>query len=154
MRVFICSLPDSTTEQEIRLFVMSAVCSPWQRLLRRHNKIASIEIIEITDESIHSTEYHAIVEFEQPEIAQLAIRKLNGSMFKARQIEVRLYQTRSSYRDRRRQNSEVPLLAIHDRRRAGRRRLNLQHKTVRISGLVQPGNSVHPYALELENQNL
>ncbi|MCB1830095.1 MAG: RNA-binding protein [Gammaproteobacteria bacterium] len=151
MRVFICSLPESTTEQEIRQFVLTAICSPLQRLLRRHNRITSLEIIEITNLSTHSTEYHAIVEFEQPQIAELAIKKLNGGKLKNQPIKVRQYQTRSTYRDRRRQNSEVPLLAIHNRRKAGRRRLNLYQRTVRVSGFMQPGNSGQPYALEMES---
>ena len=151
MRVFICSLPESTTEREIRQFVLSAICSPLQRLLRRQNRIISIEIIEITNANSHSTEYHAIVEFEQAQIAQLSVNKLNGSIFKNQQIAVRLYQTRSSYRDRRGGNSEVPLLAIHNRRKGGRRRLNLTQRTVRVSGLMQPGNSGQPYALEMES---
>jgi len=148
MSVFISSLPESTTEREIRQFVVSVICSPLQRLLRRQNRITSIEIIEITDESSRSTEYHAIVEFDQEHISQLAVKRLSGNKLKDQPITVRLYQTRSSYRDRRRQNSEVPLLAIHNRRKDGRRRLNLTRKTVRISGLMQPGNSGQPYAME------
>lgn len=150
MRVIICSLPESTTEREIRQFVLAAICSPLQRLLRRENRITSIEIIEIINRSTHSTEYHAIVEFEQDHIAELAIKKMNGTRFKNERIAVRLYQTRSHYRDRRRDNSEVPLLAIHNRRKGGRRRLNLNQKTVRVSGLMQPGNSGQPYTLEME----
>ncbi|HXK55476.1 MAG TPA: hypothetical protein PLZ16_02415 [Gammaproteobacteria bacterium] len=150
MRVIICSLPESTTEREIRQFVLSAICSPLQRLLRRQNRITAIEIIEILSATAHSAEYHAIVDFEQDQIAELAIKKLNGSKFKNQQIAVRLYQVRSSYRDRRRGNSEVPLLAIHNRRKGGRRRLGLKQRTVRISGLMQPGNSSQPYALEMK----
>ncbi|MCB1852211.1 MAG: RNA-binding protein [Gammaproteobacteria bacterium] len=148
MRVIICSLPDSTTEREVRQFVLSAICSFLHRLLRRQNRINSIEIIEITDTTCCSTEYHAIVDFEQPDIALLAIKKLNGTKLKGAPVVVREYQTRSSYRDRRRQSSEVPLLAIHNRRKGGRRRLNLSKKTVRISGVFQPGNSCQPYVLE------
>lgn len=148
MSVFIGSLPESTTEREIRQFVLSGICSPLQRLLRRQNRITSIEIIEITDESAHSIEYHAIVEFEQEHISQLAIKRLNGDKLKNQPITVRLYQTRSSYRDRRRQNSEVPLLAIHNRRKDGRRRSNLKRRAVRVSGLMQPGDSGQPYAME------
>ena len=151
MRVIICPLPESTTEWEIRQFVLSAICSPLQRLLRRQNRVTSIEIIEIINRNTHSTEYHAIVEFEQTQIAELAIKRLNGEKLKDQPITARLYQTRSSYRDRRRQNSEVPLLAIHNRRKGGRRRLNLQQRTVRVSGLMQPGNSCQPYDLEIEN---
>lgn len=151
MHVFIRSLPDSTTDREIRQFVQSAICSPLQRLLRRPNRITSIKIVEITNASSHSIEYHAIVEFELAQIAQMAIRKLNGSKLKNQSTVVRLFQTRSSYRDRRRRNSEVPLLAIHNRRKVGRRRPNLKQRTVRISGLTQPGDSARPYGAEMEN---
>jgi len=153
MQVIICSLPDLTTEQEIRRLVLSAVCSPLQRLLRRHNKVTYIDVIEIMDENHHSTEYHAIIGFEQPDVAELAIRKLNGSVFKNQQIEVRQYQNRSGHRDRRGQFAELPnyALAIHDRRRAERRRSKLIQKRVGISGITQKRNNIHSYALEMDN---
>lgn len=153
MQVIICSLPELTTEQEIRRLVMSAVCSPLQRFLRRQNKITCIEIIEIASQISHSTEYHAIIEFEQPDVAQLAIRKLNGSEFKNQQIDARHYQARSSYRDRRGQYAELPehALAIHDRRREERRRPNLVQRSVEISGLIQQKNRLQSYALEMDN---
>ena len=141
MRVLISTVPDGTSQREIHKFVLGAVCSRFHRLLRRRNRITAIDIIELADDQGAVLEYHAIVEFESTDIGLLAIRKLNGTALNGRPVVVKRYYTRSSYRDRRRQRSEVPVLAIHDRRKGGRRRLNLRQRSVNMANSSQIGES-------------
>lgn len=149
MRVLIGTVPDATGEREIRQFVLGAICSRFHRLLRRRNRISSIDIIELSGESGLALEYHAIVEFERADIALLAIKKLNGAHLNGKPVVVKRYHTRSIYRDRRRQRSEVPVLAIHDRRKGGRRRLDLRQRKVSMAGkLTRSGGRRPAYTLE------
>ncbi|MCB1759506.1 MAG: RNA-binding protein [Gammaproteobacteria bacterium] len=153
MRVLITTVPESTSERDVRSFVLKAICSRFQRLLRRKNRIESITIIELADQQGRALEYQAIVEFERTDIALMAIKKLNGTHLNGVPVIVRRYFTRSSYRDRRRQRSEVPVLAIHDRRKGGRRRLEIKQNTVSMARKPDNDDSV-PRAYTMEAAQL
>jgi hypothetical protein len=149
MHVLITPVPEATSERDVRTFVLKAICSRFHRLLRRRNRIDSIDIIELADQYGVALEYQAIVEFERTDIALLAIKKLNGTHLNGAPVIVRRYYARSSYRDRRRQRSEVPVLAIHDRRKGGRRRLKLRQSTVSVARKPDSDESVpHTYTME------
>lgn len=150
MLLFIRLLPESTTEHELRQFVHRAVYSPWLRLIGPPSRVSSVQIIRICNPEIDSVEYHGIVGVEPAKTALSVIKKLDERELRGKKVTVRKYFSRSARRDRRLQRPEVRFLAIFNRRKKNRRRLNLAIERVRISGLLQSGDaagarySLHP----------
>jgi len=137
MRLFVPYLPESVTESELRRLVRRQVRSPWLRLWKRSGSITALEIVKFANPDPRSVEYHGIIEIE-PELPALrAIRKLDGASIKGKGIEVRKYHRRSSYRERRMQQTESQDGVVPNRRKGERRRLHLQREIVEVSGRCQ-----------------
>jgi len=139
MLIFIRLIPYSIKEKDLRWFVLNALCSPWRRLLRRWGNIRSVRIIKITDQGTLSIEYHGLVNVEPARLADAAIKKLNHTELGGRSVQVRKFQKRSGYRDRRGQDPGMEGLAIHNRRQKDRRRDSLSTEGVRVAGEYFPG---------------
>jgi hypothetical protein len=93
--------------------------------------------VRISNPDPRSVEYHGIIDIEPEPNALRAIRILDGSRIKGKGIEVRKYQRRSSYRERRMQQLNSEEAVMFNRRKGERRRLYLQREIVQVSGRCQ-----------------
>ena len=139
MLVFIRLLPESVTQTELRKFVDRVLRPHWSNLFFPSSRIRSTEIRKFSNSTKHSVEYHGIVDIEPAKAAVRAIRKLNRTLLKGKEVEVRKYYQRSVLRDRRTGKAEdVP---ADERRRQDRRREAMRTERVLISGRLAPGYS-------------
>ncbi|MDJ0808000.1 MAG: hypothetical protein QNJ78_14355 [Gammaproteobacteria bacterium] len=139
MLVFIRLLPESVTQNELRKFVDRAIHSPWSNLFFRSSKIHTAEIRKISSSTNHSVEYHGIVDIEPAKAAVKAIQKLNRTVLRGKEVEVRKYYQRSELRDRRTGTEDA--LPFEERRKQDRRREAMVAERVLISGRLEPGYS-------------
>jgi hypothetical protein len=139
MLVFIRLLPEAVTQNDLRKFVGKAIRSSWLHWLFPQARIHSTEIRKFANGQNHSVEYHAIVDIEPAKAAVAAIRKLNRTPLKGKQVEVRKYYHRSLLRDRRKALQEDAQEG-DERRRRDRRRESLEVERVGVSGTWQGGS--------------
>lgn len=139
MLVFIRLLPESVTQSDLRKFVGRTIRSSWLHWLLPQARIHSTEIRKFTNEQTRSIEYHAVVDIEPAKAAMAAIRKLNHTPLKGKEVEVRKYFHRSPLRDRR-EALQTEDAQTDERRRRDRRRESLRVERVSISGAWQIGS--------------
>jgi hypothetical protein len=130
--VFIRLLPESVTQNELRRFVSNGLRSRWLIAFPVSGKIRSVEIRKFTNGTSRSVEYHGIVDIEPAKAAVKAIRKLNRTLLKGKEVEVRKYYQRSVLRDRRiAMGARTP---SDERRKRDRRRGSMVMERVSVSG--------------------
>ena len=134
MLVFIRLLPESVTQNDLLQFVSKAVRSPWQNLLLPSPRIHSIEIRKLSSSTNHTVEYHGIVDIKPAKAAVKAIRKLNRTPLKGKEVEVRKFYQRSALRDRRVKTDDPP---VDERRKRDRRREGMITERVSITGPIE-----------------
>lgn len=139
MLVFIRLLPESVTQNDLRKFVDKAVRSHWPSLFLSSSRIRSTEIRKFSNSTNRSVEYHGIVDIEPAKVAVKAIRKLNRTPLKGKEVEVRKYYQRSALRDRRAGTEEG--FSSDDRRRQDRRREAMLMERVSVSGPLEASYS-------------
>lgn len=135
MLVFIRLLPESVTQNDLLQFVGKAVRSPMQSLFSPSHRIHSIEIRKLSSSTNHTVEFHGIVDIEPAKAAVKAIRKLNRTSLKGKEVEVRKFYQRSALRDRR--INQVNGAPSDDRRKRDRRREGMIAERVSISGPIE-----------------
>ena len=138
MLVFIRLLPEAVTQSDLRKFVGRAIRSSWLHWFLPQARIHSTEIRRFTNNQTRSVEYHAVVDIEPAKAAMAAIRKLNRTPLKGKEVEVRKFYRRSQLRDRRAEPRTAS--AQEERRRHDRRRQSLREERVSISGAWQTGS--------------
>ena len=138
MLVFIRLLPMSVTQHDLRKFLGKALRPSWRNLFFTRGTVRSTEIRKFSNHANDSVEYHGIVEIEPAKGAVRAIRKLNRTRLKDREVEVRKYYQRSALRDRR--SGEMDYIG-EDRRKRDRRRWDMESEHVPISRRLEPGRN-------------
>jgi RNA recognition motif-containing protein len=93
MEVFFSHLPAKTSRKELYDFAMKGAKLWWP--FSAEPDVTEYEIIEILDPDTDTTEYHGIVNFRSPEVAERVIQKMNGKTLSGRSIEVREFVYRS-----------------------------------------------------------
>lgn len=127
MDIFIRRLPESVTRLDLIHFISGALKPHWA-LFSAPPKTANVdcEIMRVTDIDSQTVEYHGIAHFAQPNEAMGVIARLNGTLLKGKQMEVRKFFHRSSLRDRRIHSSSNPLPThVFEQRHEDRRRSQL-----------------------------
>lgn len=93
MDLIFSNIPANTTHRDLFLFAQEGARS-W-RPFARTPEITYCEILDIWDEDSGTVEYHGLVRFPDPEVAERALRRLNGRRFNGKKIFVREYLRRS-----------------------------------------------------------
>jgi len=121
MILFIRGVPESTKISELRDFVSPALVN---RMRLVNGKVLKSEVLILQDKKTKLVEFHGLVTVDSEKAGHLAIKKLNGDLFKGRRVVVREYVQRSWKNDRRENHAEKvdPPLKISGRRRGDRRR--------------------------------
>lgn len=121
MIIFIRGISESTKKSELFDFVSPALVN---RLRLVNGKVIKAEILILQDRKTKLVEFHGLVTVDSEKAGRLAIKKLNGSLFKGKHVVVREYIERSWKNDRRENHAEKvdPPLSISGRRRGDRRR--------------------------------
>ena len=130
MDIFIRRLPNSTTRLDLMQFIASALKPKWYRLqFSPLGKLTHCDICRIDDSQNDQVEYHGIARIDPPSAALQVINRLNGELFKNKQVEVRKFFRRSAKRDRRHLRKEGPLPGRLEKRKQDRRRpdLHMEH---------------------------
>jgi hypothetical protein len=128
--LFISGLPESIAPDVLRL--------KFQNLLqtRRHwgfssgGSIGSCDIVRIVDLNSEEVEFHALVEIQPAKFALQAIKMLDGCLIDGHKLEVRRYNHRSSFRERRVDGSGKMLVNAANDRAGDRRRDGLRIELV------------------------
>jgi hypothetical protein len=89
MQVIFCHIPARVSLNELFLFAESGV-RPFLPFSRKP-RVLDCEILEITHPKSLSQEFHGLVTFASPALAERAIRTLNGRKLGGKPITVRAY---------------------------------------------------------------
>ena len=132
VEIFIRLLPGSVTRHDLMAFLQPGLEHRWSLFDRTpHGKIAKCSILKITDLDKDTIEFHGVATIEPASAAMAAIKRLNGTRFKGKRMEVRKMTRRSSFRDKRKKQSEPLSEDFFEERRRDRRRNNLRYETMR-----------------------
>lgn len=127
MDIFIRRLPNAITRLDLMQFISDALKPRWYRLqFNPPGKLTHCEICRIQDINSNRVEYHGIAQVEPPTAGLQVINRLNGELFKNKQVEVRKFFRRSTKRDRRDQPVQILTHPLFDNRRQDRRRPSIR----------------------------
>lgn len=125
MIIFIRAIPELTKKSDLLAFVSPRLVN---KLRFINGRVLNIEILVLQDSKIKFVEYHGLVTVDSEKAGRLAIKKLNGTLFKGKRVIVREYVERSWKNDRRENHAnkfDPPFLATGKRRGDRRRDLEL-----------------------------
>lgn len=114
MKLFFNGIPSQTKSKELFDLVLDAG-SYWFVRPRRRN-ILACEVLIITDPKANVISHHGLVSVNNEPFGRRIIKKLNGTVFKQTQIQVREYAHRVPG-DQRFKEESIGLYRPHDRRR-------------------------------------
>ena len=126
MKLFARGLPAGTTSEELRLFAERFLCRVWYKPFRVTGKVKSCVVLKIKDLDLGTEEFHGLIDVQPAKTALHVTPKLNRARFRGRPLEVRKWQVRYEWNDRRRRRP--PKHGEHrppERRTGDRRRANL-----------------------------
>jgi len=114
VRIFIRNIPNRTTRSDLMRFAQNAIKPRFRLPLGTAGEVRACEIMEIRDPDLRTLERHGLVEVFPHNVAEAAIRKLNGRLLNGRRVMVREYLHRSRYNgesipfdEKRRRNLEI-----------------------------------------------
>ena len=138
MLVFLRLLPAFTDRRDIGRFVRQAIGPHWYNPFRPKIQIVACDILRITDLDTRLTEYHGLVQLDNPDRDPNALQRLGEAQLNGSKLEVREFHHRSRQRDRRGLAATLKNgLTDRGRRKRGRRRTNLLIEQVSTSDLPQ-----------------
>lgn len=94
MQVIFLHIPATTQVEDLLRFAQSGAGAFFHRIIHRP-VVHSVEILEITDPSTYTQEFHGLVTYASPALGERAISRLNGRKFRGRAVSVRAYNYRA-----------------------------------------------------------
>ncbi|MEJ1297629.1 MAG: RNA-binding protein [Candidatus Sedimenticola sp. (ex Thyasira tokunagai)] len=138
-KIFIRKLPDNTRRQDLVRFIQQGLRSSLFGLsFLPHDELGDCHIIQITNKSAGTVEYHGIAEIFTAQDINGVIQRLNGKKLKRRPLEVHQYFHRSPHNDRRNHLSFTDPSGDAERRDSDRRRPHLfiqKRSSLRVEGM-------------------
>lgn len=124
MIIFIRGVSELTQKKELWDFVSPALVS---RMRLLNGKVIKTEILILQNKRTKLVEFHGLVYVNSEKAGNLAIKKLNGSIFKGKRAIVREYVVRSWKNDKRLNHADkVDPMLLGTGRRFGDRRRDLE----------------------------
>lgn len=124
MIIFIRGISELTKKEELWDFVSPALVN---KLRFINGKVIKTEILILQNRKTKLVEFHGLVTVNSEKAGRLAIKKLNGSLFKGKRVIAREYVVRSWKNDRRQNHADkVDSLLLRTGKRLCDRRRDLK----------------------------
>jgi hypothetical protein len=104
MIVILKNIPENTTIQVIKDFLMPVIKGHW---LRKAGQIENVSILSQKNIKTHLLHYHGLVEIQPDIVANRVIKQLNGKIILGKHIYISQYYLRDWHNDRRFKNKNI-----------------------------------------------